>query len=230
MKLRLQSVKDEISDIKSFIFDPEEPISWQPGQYLYYNLPHPDADDRKDHRWFTVSAAPYENHVMLTTRIIGDKASSFKKALAALQPGDEVEADPPEGDFVAENPEGEYVFVAGGIGITPFRSILKQLDHDGHDLKATMLYANRDGDYVFHEELADLGARHPDFHVQYFTDPRHIEADDIQAAGKAYQNPTYYVSGPEPMVEHYVDVFKSLGIPDERVKTDYFPGYEWPLK
>src|SRR6185437_11630262 len=98
MKFKFVRSQPVVSDVRSFIFEPEEPVKWQPGQYFHYTLPHDNQDDRGNERWFTCSAAPSEGHVMISTRI-SDKSSSFKKVLDKLQPGDEIEVDGPEGDF-----------------------------------------------------------------------------------------------------------------------------------
>ncbi len=66
-----------------------------------------------------------------------------------LPVGAEIEADGPEGDFVVTDPKRNYIFVAGGIGITPFRSILADADHNGHKLKVHLLYGNHDNRYPF---------------------------------------------------------------------------------
>src|SRR3989304_10458217 len=100
MKLRFVGKKKEIENVYSFIFKPSRRVSWQPGQYLHYELPHPNVDDRGIERWITISAPPYENHILLTTRFDSNRSSTFKKALLNLKPGTEIEAGEPRGDFL----------------------------------------------------------------------------------------------------------------------------------
>jgi ferredoxin-NADP reductase len=69
MKLRFVKREEEVSGVYSFYFEPEQELSWIAGQFLYYTLPHPNADDRGLKRWFTISTAPFEAHPRITTRI-----------------------------------------------------------------------------------------------------------------------------------------------------------------
>lgn len=224
MKLKLIATKPETENVQSFIFEPQEPLQWQAGQYLHYILDHPNRDDRGVERWFTISAAPFEKNVMLTTRFATEKSSSFKQALLRLKPGDTVEADTPEGEFTYQGDAYHYVLIAGGIGITPYRSMLTQLDHDGKDIRADLLYLNRDENFVFNNELADLERRHPGFHVHKFTGDRRLGEDDLTPYTKN-ASALFYISGPRPMVEAYEHLLEKMGVPKERIKVDYFPGY-----
>src|SRR3989344_3471118 len=127
--------KQETKDVMSFKFKTDEPLSWQPGQYLFYTLPNDGPDNRGVTRYFTISSAPFEKIVIITTRIslpAGRQvmpSSTFKKSLLNLKIGEKIEASGPDGDFTVENHKKNYIFIAGGIGITPFRSILLDLNH-----------------------------------------------------------------------------------------------------
>jgi ferredoxin-NADP reductase len=224
MKLSFINKEQEVPGVYSFYFEPQQELTWTPGQFLYYTLTHPEADDRGIKRWFTISTAPFEKQVRITTRINSDRSSSFKTALMNLKHGDEIEADEPEGDFVFGDPDKKYVFVAGGIGITPYRSILAQLDHDGHDFNVELLYANHDNDLVFEFELASLEQKHSNFHIHKFIGDSKVTLETL----KPYMedpNTIIYVSGPEPMVEDFDKQLKDAGMPEDRVKGDYFPNY-----
>lgn len=225
MQLRLVNKINETDDVVTFEWEPSEPFNWQAGQFIKYTLPHYNADDRGTSRWFTVAAPPFAGKPRITTRITTDHGSTFKSALLALQVGATIEASRPSGDFVVEDPSRQLVLVAGGIGVTPYRAILQQLDHDGKHITGRLLYANRNDQYVFKDEFESLAARHANFAVRYFTDPKHIEVEDIQANASELENPLYYLSGPEPMVEHYKEVLLGAEITEENIKADYFPGY-----
>jgi ferredoxin-NADP reductase len=227
MKLTLINKKPEVADVATFIFEPEDKITWQPGQFLHYTLPHPNADDRGEKRWFTIAAAPFEGHLQITTRQ-AEQGSSFKKALFAMELGDTIEADGPEGEFVVDDPEQNHVFIAGGIGITPFRSILLDLDQRGLPLNVKLLYANRDAEnVVFKDELEELAAKHPEFSIRYFIDPERIDADAITFEVVDLAEPVFFISGPEPMVDAFNAMLLEMGVPKNHLKQDHFPGYEW---
>jgi ferredoxin-NADP reductase len=191
---------------------------------MHYVFPHQNEDDRGHERWFTIAAAPFEKHLQITTRFTEEKSSSFKKALKALKIGDSFEADGPKGKFVITEPAKKHVFVAGGIGITPYRSMLAQMDHDGQDLKVELLYANRDQNFVFGGELERIEKSRQNFHIHKFIGERHIEASDLKPYVDEPET-IIYLSGPEPMVEAFEDMLQNMGVPEERLKTDFFPGY-----
>ena len=225
MKLKLSATKNESPDVVSFIFEPQESLTWKAGQFLHYVLHHEPTDNRGSDRWFTIASAPFEHHVMLTTRIASDKGSTFKKSLKELKIGDTIEVSDLDGDFVPGDPNAEYVFLAGGIGITPFRSILKQAEHDGNQLRVTLLYANRNSDVVYKGEFDALSKRNPHLKIHYLFHPQRLDETSIKERVPDLQKPLFYISGPEPMVESLGKKLKQLGVPEDHIKQDWFPGY-----
>jgi ferredoxin-NADP reductase len=227
MKFTLSRTKQEATDTVSFIFAPDQPLQWKAGQLLRYVLNHPNPDDRGVERFFSIASAPHEKHVMLTTRF-APKSSSFKKALKNLKPGDAIEAHDLEGDFVVDHRKKTFVFIAGGIGITPFRAILLDLEHNKKPLNVQLLYANRDNDFPYRKELEALRRRHPEFRIDYVVSPKRIDEKSIPQFVPDIKKPMLYVSGPEPMVESMNKALKKIGVPKGRIKNDFFPGYQWP--
>ena len=223
MKIKLISKIQEIKSVISFTFKPDKSISWIPGQYMHYVLPHPKPDDRGIERWFTISAAPFKENLRITTRFAGDKGSSFKKALLNLDVGSEVEADGPEGDFVLAEGNVHHILIAGGIGITPYHSMLAQLNHDKKDINVDLLYANQDENLVFGDELAKIEANLKSFHVHPFIGRRLSPSDFKKYVDES--DSIFYLSGPEPLVENYEGVLQEMGVAKQRIKTDFFPGY-----
>jgi ferredoxin-NADP reductase len=225
MDLTLKEVRPETADIVSFVFEAPEGFDWTPGQYLHYNLEHPDADDRGVARYFTVSSSPHEGDVMLTTRFAGERGSTFKRSLKELQPGDTVTIDDEaSGSFVVDDPSREHVFLAGGIGITPFRAILHDLDHRGEPLNIRLLYANRTDDIAFRDEFDELASRHPELHVEYIIEPQLLDAE--RCAPEVAEGRTYWVSGPKPMVDAVQATLIEQGADPDAIKRDAFPGYD----
>ena len=228
MKLTLHHTREEGSDVRSFFFKADEPITWKAGQYLHYTLAHPNPDSRKTERYFTNAAAPHEGFIMLTTRFAGEKSSSFKKALFAMSIGSTIEATEPEGDFTVDDYSRPLVCIAGGIGITPFRSILLDLNKKGIALHTDLLYANRTEDVVYRQELEDLTAHESTLKIIYFIGDNKIDEAVIRKMYTDLQAPLFLISGPEPMVEAFEKMLITMGIPDAHIKRDYFPGYDWP--
>lgn len=226
MQLTLKEKREEAPGVVSFLWEPQAPLSWKPGQYLHYVLPHQSADDRGQERWFTNSAAPFEGRAMITTRHAAGKSSSFKEALFGLEPGAIIEADGPEGEFTVEDLAQEHVFIAGGIGITPFRSIIAQAAHDKAPLKATLIYGNRDAQAPFKKELGDAAAQNQNLKIDYVLGPAVIDEAAIRRAVPELAAPLFYISGPEPMVKSLAEKLAGMGVPQAHIKLDDFPGYE----
>ena len=228
MKLTLTQKHSEVGDVVTFIFRPDTDLAWQAGQYLHYVIPADVAtDDRGVERWFTIASAPHEGHVQITTRI-SDKRSTFKDRLNALAIGDTIEADGPEGDFVVHDPDKLMILIAGGIGITPYRSMLLDMDHTSQPIHAVLLYANRDENFVFKDELEALKSRHPKLSIVYFSGDKRIDEASIREHIPSLVGPLFYISGPEPMVKSLSEVIAGMGVAEENIKLDDFPGYTWP--
>lgn len=220
MELKFINSVPRTENITSYIFQPTQPISWKPGQYMDFEIPHNSPDSRGTHHWFTISSAPFEQQIMITTRLFRD-GSTFKKALAALQAGDIILSGLPRGDFTVDNLSQRYIFIAGGIGITPFRSILLQLEHENKRPKVDLLYVNNDKSYVFEDEFKEIEHKNDSFKLHKFTG--RILEDDLIDYFTA-PNTVFFLSGPRGMVENYQRLLETK-IPSDRIKTDYFPGY-----
>ena len=225
MKLKLTAKKKESADVTSFIFRPLQPTTWIAGQYLHYVLNHQPTDDRGSDRWFTIASAPHEGHVMLTTRFAKKKGSSFKSNLHALKIGDEIEFSDLDGDFIVKDYRKEYVFIAGGIGITPFRAILRDAEHKGKPLRATLVYANRKEVAAYKAELEAMSQRNPGLKICYLFHPRRLDKASLKQLVPDFKRPLFYISGPEPMVEAVSEILGKLGVPKKNLKMDWFPGY-----
>lgn len=216
--------RNETSDVVSFVFKSAKPLTWHAGQFLVLVVPHDHPDQYGTERYFTISAAPFEKHLQITTRLTG---SSFKNALNALPIGSELDVKEIDGDFTLDEPVGEYVFIAGGIGITPFRSILKELSHSGKPFGVRLIYGNRTEEVVFRKEMEEIAANNPNFKINYLIAPEKIDETTIRANVPDLTKPSFFVSGPEPMVEAMEKLFLNhLGVPPVRLKADFFPGYD----
>ncbi len=224
MRLALIERKQETPDVESFVFSPMDDLVWKPGQFLHYVMHHEPTDDRGSDRWFTIASAPFEKKVMITTRFDATRSSTFKKTLQELKLDEQIEVSDLDGDFTVDEVDAKYVFIAGGIGVTPFHSILKEADHAGQKLDVTLLYANRDEHVPYKIEFDEFTARNPKLHITYFIGER-IDEAAIRKAVPDLKTPLFYVSGPEPMVESFGVLLKNMGVSATNIKQDWFPGY-----
>ena len=143
-----------------------------------------------------------------------------------LQVGAQVDVAEPEGEFVITDPHDDHIFVAGGIGITPFRSILAEADHGGQRLKVHLIYGSRDNYVVFKDELDGFVARNESPEIDYIVEPERIDTERLKRAIEAVDDPHVYLSGPEPMVEDFAVMAKKLGVGGDHIQTDFFTGYD----
>ena len=236
MRIRLKEKRPETSDVISFIFDlGGQPLSYTPGQFVFFEL---DAlafpDERGKRRHFTISSSPTESGiVMFTTRMRG---SGFKETLRHAVPGYELTLETPRGGFVL--PEGgsrPHVMIAGGIGITPYRSILRHAADTRESLRATLLYFNRvEDDIIFRQELDSLRSQVRTLQVVHALDePSSGWAGETGRLSEALlnkyvpnrQEPLFWLSGPPPMVNAYAEMLLSLRINADSIKKDSFTGY-----
>jgi ferredoxin-NADP reductase len=212
-----------------------EEVDFTPGQYFWVTLLDPPYDDDKGpRRHITVVTSPNDRGVLgLATRV---RDSAFKRSLAELPVGTEVDVEQPKGDFVLpEDTEQEYVFIAGGIGITVFRSMLRYMAEEGLPHRVTLVYSNRDVESTaFLGELNELEEANPNLRlVLTMTDDpgwdgesRRIDAamlrDHLGDDLGAY---TYLIAGPPGLVEAMEKMLADAGVPEEQVRPEQFSGY-----
>ncbi len=240
MKLILQDKRQETPSVYSFLFKPTETINFTAGQFIRLIVPHENPDSRGIKRSFSIASSPTEDFLMVTTRFI-DGGSSFKKALLALLVGSSIEAEGPYGSFVLPNDSSPCIFITGGVGITPVRSILKYATDKRLVNQLTLLYSNRTGEEIAHQEFLDkLPTQNPNLEITYALtrlEPTanlknnhnwragRIDKQLIKEQIKDGERTLFYLSGPMTMVADFYSLLKEMGIEDSRIKRENFPGY-----
>lgn len=238
MKAKFVEKKTEAKGTKSFVFKPEITFSFLPGQFIYLTLPKLDfPDPRGSTRHFTVSLSPTEtkNNVQITTRIRDE--SGFKKTLDGLSIGSTVEIEGPNGTFVLDEKTSPYslvsnhLFLAGGIGITPFRSFIKYNIDNNLKIPMHLIYSNGDRDFPFKKELEKWSKENDFIKVEFFDTSvsGHLDKLKIEKligkwkleSGKS----TWWLVGPPPFVSAMEEVLESLKIPPSNIISEKFTGY-----
>jgi ferredoxin-NADP reductase len=212
-----------------------EEVAFTPGQYFWVTLVDPPYDDDKGpKRHITVVTSPNEPGVLgLATRV---RDSAFKRSLAELPVGAEAEVERPKGNFLLpEDTEQPYVFIAGGIGITVFRCMLRYIAEENLGHRVTLVYSNRDlATTAFLDELFDLERAIPSLQLvltmthdsNWDGETRRIDATMLRDhLGDDLGSFTYLVAGPPKMVEAMEELLSAQGVPKDRVRPERFSGY-----
>ncbi len=233
IRLTLERTRDETPTIRSFRFVPEARFSWKPGQYLMMRL---DVQDpRSPFRSFSIASSPTEGHVMIATRLVG--GSPFKRALASLPEGTVLTAKAPLGKFTLhEDPSLRAVFVAGGIGITALRSMVRYATDAGLPMDLLILYSARtEAELAFREDLNAMAGKNERLRVVYtltqaddrWSGPRgRIRGEVLAREVGGFDRTIFYVVGRPSFVTNLRTAIMERGVPRERVMSEQFPGYE----
>src|SRR6266540_3218665 len=236
---RLLTLKEKVQlapDVYDFVFAPTRKFAFAPGQYMEWTLGHAAPDTRGNRRYFTLASSPTENNLRLGVKFYRN-SSSFKRALLSMDAHGQIVAAQLAGDFVLpDDPQQKCVFIAGGIGITPFRSMLKYLVDARQPRPIVLFYANRTVDEIVYKDVLDQAERELGIRTVYaITDTRrlppgwrgrvgYIGPQLIKDEVPDYLNCTFYLSGPPAMVEAYKQMLAELHVPRSQIKTDLFAG------
>jgi ferredoxin-NADP reductase len=233
----LQGREEIATGTMAFRFDKPTGFSFKPGQAIDVVLPAPSAADAQRARHtFSIVSAPYENELVVATRM---RDTAFKRALKALPIGSRVALEGPFGSLTLHNDRARpAVLIAGGIGITPFMSMLRQATRDRLPQQLLLLYANRrPEDAAFLAELMDLEHRNETFRlIATITEPGElrrpwdrqtgrIDGPLIKRAVADLSRPVYYVAGPPSLVEAMRRTLNDAGIDDDDIRGEDFHGY-----
>jgi ferredoxin-NADP reductase/Na+-translocating ferredoxin:NAD+ oxidoreductase RnfD subunit len=225
--LKLKERHKLTPDIYEFVFEADKKIKFQPGQYLEWTLGHDKADLRGNRRYFTIASSPTEDNIRLGVKFY-EPSSSFKTRLLELQPGDTIMAGQLAGDFtLPHDTQQKLAFIAGGIGITPFRSMVKNLSDRGEKRDAILLYSNRDSTEIAYREVFDEAAQKISLHTTYITTNTsgRLTAEMIQKEIPDYKDRMFYISGTHAMTNSFKEILITLGVPRSHIKVDFFPGF-----
>ena len=220
-----------------FVFASDRKLAYRPGQYMEWTLPHTGIDDRGNRRYFTLASSPTESNLRLGIKFY-DPSSSYKKAMLSMTAQTPIVAAQVAGDFVLpRNKKQKLTFIAGGIGVTPFRSILKYLVDTNQQRDVKLLYAaNRREDIaysdVFEQARRQLGITstyilaNPESQGLITNErPGFVDGAAIRELVPDYRDRIFYISGSHPMVAAVRKTLLELGVPRRHIKVDYFPGY-----
>lgn len=223
------------ADTYDFIFPLKKQLSFLPGQYMELTLAHPNGDDRGNRRYFTLASSPTENNVRFGIKFY-NPSSSYKKTLLNITKDDTVVASQIAGNFtLPENTQTKLVLMAGGIGITPFRSMIKYLIDRNERRDIVIFYSNKYESEIVYKNIFDEARIKLNIKTIYtLTDTTQVPADWSGKVGRInpamikeeipdFAERIFYLSGPHSMVTGFEDVLVQMGV--TKIKTDFFPGF-----
>ncbi len=235
-RLRLDRAVMVGPGLMDFLFVPAKPLAYRPGQYMEWTMDHGHADGRGKRRFFTLASSPTERSLRIGVKF-ADASSTFKRSLAASALGTSIVAAQVGGDFtLPRNTDQKLAFIAGGIGVTPFRSMVKYLTDRREPRDIVMLYANRHVEEILYWDVFQAAQWVFRFRpVLVLSDASSVPpgwggaVGRIDAALIARQIPDYrerlfYVSGSPEMVRSVQRALGDLGVTERQIRTDYFSG------
>lgn len=217
-------------------FELEKPagFTFRPGQAFDIALPGLPGTGPDSRHTFSIVSAPHEERLAFATRM---RDSAYKRALAALALGSPLEIDGPFGTLTLHGTR-PGVLIAGGIGITPFMSMLRDAAHRQDTRPLALLYSNRrPEEAAFWPELQALARRLPALRlvatmtgmaqsaIPWDGPTGRIDAALVQRAGQGLAAPVYYVSGPPAMVRAQQETLRAAGVDEDAVRSEEFYGY-----
>ena len=217
----------------AYTFQPNQQLSFTAGQYLDVTLPNVDYDSRGNRRSFSIASEPHQDAIVFGVKH-NEPSSTFKKALLDMKPGDNMYAHYLSGSFTLPSDESKKVLlVAGGIGVTPFCSMLQEYVQEDQQRDIAIIYqVNHQDELVFHDVI-DPAVEKGITYVPVVTDPGNswkgesgfIDEEMLNRSVSDFKERIVYLSGPPAMVNSYKKLFRKLGVPRKHIITDYFSGY-----
>lgn len=257
----LEKIKSEGTDVMSFKFSKKqgeqkkwgedsqnikEILDYKAGQFAFFDIGEVYNDSKGPIRHFTISSSPTEDFIMLSTRI---RDSPYKQRLASLEKGAKVKVRGPQGEFVIhEDYSKTAIFVSGGIGVTPFRSMIKYATDMQLPLKIIMFDSNKNKESVlFKKEFDEWTSQNKNISIIYNlteeknpqeqqSSPMDIWKGEYGRIDKAMilryvdsstlKDSLFYICGPPNMLKAMKSLIQEeLKIPEEKIKVEEFTGY-----
>ena len=218
----------------AFQFSKPQGFEFRAGQFADFTLIDPPQTDAEGNiRGFSLAHAPYEPDLVAATRM---RDTAFKRVLKDLPIGTELELDAPYGDFTLHETESTpAVFIIGGIGVTPVRSMIAQATHDKTGHRITLLHAShRPADLPFRSDFEQLARDNPNFtYVMTVKSPTdnwkgergRVNAGMVKKYVPDLGKPIYYLCGPEGMVTAMFELLVDLKVNEDNIRTEEFTGY-----
>ncbi len=228
LMLKLKEKKLISKETYEFTFTSDAPFTFTPGQYIEWTLSEARAktapDNRGNRRYFTIASSPTEKELKLGVKFY-TPSSTFKQHLLNMKEGEMIAAGQLGGDFVMpKDTSKKLVFIAGGIGVTPFRSMVKYLSDSGEQRKVTLIYSVKEEAEIAYKDIFEEGAQKFGLRTECLIKD-FLTKEVVEKMVPDWKDCMFYLSGPNAMVENYKTMLLRMGLPRASIKTDYFPGF-----
>ncbi len=224
-------------EVFDFVYTSPKRLQFTPGQYMEWTLPHDHPDSRGNRRYFTLASSPTEDTLRLGIKFY-DKSSSYKKALLAMDANTLLVGSHITGDFtLPTDKHKKLVFIAGGIGITPYRSMLKYLIDNKEKRDITLFYSNSTAQEIIYRDIIDSAAEQLGIKTVFIVTGQNAVTQDGQTeAGRItkemfqkhvpdVKDRVFYLSGPFSLITACERLLHQLGVKQQHIKKDFFPGF-----
>ncbi len=224
-------------DCLEFVFNPTKNFSYLPGQYMEWTIPHSNTDSRGNRRYFTLSSSPTEKDVRIGVKFY-NKGSSFKKAMLSLNKNSLLLAGNLGGDFILPNDKSrKLLFIGGGIGITPFRSMLKYLIDKDEKRDIILFYSIKNETEIIYRDILKEATQNLGIKIYFvLTDKKvnlkvpniinqRLDFNILEKVVDDIDQRLIYISGPNIMVKQLTRELRKNNISPRNITTDLFSGY-----
>lgn len=237
LTIKLKSRKEAAAETMAFHFEKPRNFTFTPGQAGDFTLPDPPENDAEGNkRSFSLASAPYEEDLIIATRM---RDTAFKRSLKKVPLGTELILDAPWGELTLhEDSAIPAVFLTGGIGVTPVRSIVLQATRDKLPQKLVLFYSNRrPEDAAFLDDLAKAQGENPNFTLiatmtkmeqssrSWHGETRTIDEAMLKRHLSRLDYPVFYISGPPAMVSAMQKTLSDAGVKADHIRAEEFSGY-----
>ena len=236
-RVKLKSRQEIAFGTMAFHFEKPEGFAFKAGQFGDFTLANPPETDAEGNiRGFSFASAPYESDLVVATRM---RDTAFKRVLKTMEIGTELSLDAPYGSFTLhDDARIPAVFLSGGIGVTPVRSIILQATHDKLPHKIVLFDSNRRPEFTaFLDDLTEARKANPNFTfvgtmtemgksgAAWGGETGFVTKAMILKSVADLTLPIYYITGPREMVAAMRKVLDESGVKDDKIRTEEFTGY-----
>lgn len=223
------------TNVSDFIFTTDRHVTYRAGQYIELTIPHANPDSRGSRRYFTLASSPTEPELHIGAKLYPN-GSTFKETMQTLTPDTQLIAGQLAGEFtLPKDRTKRLVFIAGGIGVTPFRSMIKYLIDIHEQRDVTLFYIERHATDLAYTDIFEQAAQQQTAAIHYVLTQQttdlplraiagYIDSSLIESMVPDFKDHIFYISGPLSMVSSTKDMLRMMGVPRVHIKTDFFPG------